>query len=80
MITKEIALTLQKGQIIYSRTWRNSDGTPQRFRVNDKVKTWKRRPLEFALPVKRGLFEYGYVDEWNGVDFTTSETEAACSA
>src|ERR1043166_7430204 len=30
-------------------------------RVNGAVKLWKRRPNDFRIPVKYGLYEYAYV-------------------
>jgi len=30
-------------------------------RRNGKTKTWKTRPDEFKIPVKRGLYIYGYI-------------------
>lgn len=38
MITKQIALSLRSGTILYHRTLRNADKTPLRARVNGKVK------------------------------------------
>jgi hypothetical protein len=44
------------------------------FRVNGKCKTWKTRPLDFTLPIKRGLREHGCI--WqkvyggNDIDYT----------
>lgn len=55
MITKSIALTLKRGDILHHKTRLNRDGTPQRCRVNGKAKTWKTRPNDFTLPVKHGL-------------------------
>jgi hypothetical protein len=51
------------------KTLKNHDGTPQRFIRNGKNKTWKTRPTEFKIPVKRGLKEYGYIDQDNYLDF-----------
>lgn len=44
-----------------------------RFRRNGKTKTWVRSPLEFRIPVKRGLREYGYITQTNASDFHTAE-------
>jgi len=32
-------------------------------RRNGQVKLWKTRPMEFSLPVKRGLYDYGYITD-----------------
>lgn len=55
MITKEVALTLPRGKILYHRTLRNADGTAWRARVNGKVRTGGESPKSFLLPVKHGL-------------------------
>ena len=58
----------------------NSDRTPVRARRNGKTKTWKTRPDRFKIPVKYGLRECFYIqnfaddkqpataDEWNVVN------------
>ena len=47
----------------YSKTLKNADGSRLRARRNGKTKTWKTRPAEFKIPVKRGMYEYGYIDQ-----------------
>src|SRR3990167_6766732 len=42
---------------------KNSDGTPVRWRRNGATKTWKTRPDEFRIPIKHGLYDYGYIDQ-----------------
>lgn len=51
------------------KTWKNADNTPARYRRNGANKTWKTRPDEFKIPVKRGMREYGYIDQDNYQDF-----------
>lgn len=34
-----------------------------RVRSNGACKTWKTRPNDFRLPVKHGLYSYGYIDQ-----------------
>ena len=46
---------------------RTSDG--MRVRVNGKCKTWKTRPNDFCLPVKHGLYTYGYIDQNNAAEW-----------
>ena len=62
---------LRRGQIIYKKNKFNKDGSRQRFRVNGKVKTWKTKLWKIQVPIKRGLAEYGYLNERNMDDFTT---------
>jgi hypothetical protein len=61
----EEAKKLAYGQIIYSRSFKNADGSPQRFKVNGNVKTWKKDNSRIRVPLKRGLYEFGYLDEYN---------------
>jgi uncharacterized protein YdiU (UPF0061 family) len=59
MITREQALELKHGDVLEHVSLKNSDGTPQRWRVNGATRTWKTRPADFRVPIKRGLREYG---------------------
>lgn len=43
--------------------------TGRRWRRNGKTKLWKTRPQEFRIPVKFGLYAYGYITEANEADF-----------
>jgi hypothetical protein len=63
MITIEQAKALEYRETIHSNNQRNADGTCQRWRVNGRLKTWKRTPNQFQLPVKHGLYAYGYVTQ-----------------
>jgi len=60
-ITLEQAKALEHGQQLFHIRHRNADGTPQRWRVNGKVKTWKTRPDEVQVPIKHGLWSYDYL-------------------
>ena len=60
-ITLDQAKSLRHGDILHHVTNKNSDGTPQRWRVNGAVKTWKTRPNEVKIPVKYGMYSYDYV-------------------
>ena len=61
MITLDQAKKLEYGDILYHVINRNADNTPQRWRVNGKVKTWKTRPDEVRIPLKHGLYSYDYL-------------------
>ena len=61
---------------LYHRIYTNADGTPARYRVNGQVKTWKTRPNEVRVPLKRGLYEHGYLNHHNLGDFFFTEEEA----
>jgi len=55
-ITLTQAKNLRHGTILYHKINRNADGTPQRWRVTGKPKTWKRTPGRVEVPVKHGLY------------------------
>jgi len=63
MITLNQAKALKSGQIVYHTENKNADGTPQRWKVNGKVKTWKRDDSRVKIPVKHGLYNHGYITE-----------------
>lgn len=80
-ITLAEAKALTVSDVLYSGYYRNADGTPQRWRVNGKVKFWKTRPWDFRIPVKHGLYAYGYVEHTqhgnsNASGFFTTEDRA----
>lgn len=64
-ITLEQAKGLKYGDMVHITNDKNADGTPQRWRVNGKPKTWKRSPDRVKVPVKHGLYTYGYITEDN---------------
>jgi hypothetical protein len=72
----EEAKKLKFGQVLYHRAFRNADGSPQRWKVNGKIKLWKTRPDEIKIPVKNGLKNFGYVTELTLDLFETSEEKA----
>lgn len=55
MITLQQAKELKHGQVLYHAVNRNSDKTPQRWRVNGKVRP---RGADIQLPVKHGVYDY----------------------
>lgn len=77
MITLNEAKCLQYRTILYHTIYRNSDGTPQRWRVNGKPKTWKRSPERVEIPLKCGLYDYGYLTEDFLDCFCLTEKEAS---
>ncbi len=75
-MTKRDAVDARHGEIFYHKTLTNADGeTPQGFRVTGKCKTWKTRPDEFRLPIKRGLYTSGYITHENADEFKVNEWE-----
>jgi len=63
MITLEQAKQLKYGQVIYHAINKNSDGSPQRWKINGQVKLWKRNPNRIRIPIKHGLYSYDYLTE-----------------
>ena len=55
-----------KAKTFNHKTRKNSDGTPVRARVNGEVKTWKREPEKFCIPVKYGLKDCFYITNFDG--------------
>lgn len=72
-MTLEEAKSLRFRQIIYARNAKNSDGSPQRWRVNGTVKTWKRDASRVRVPLKHGLYAYGELTERNLGQFELTE-------
>ncbi len=62
-ITLLQAKTLTYGDMLHHVKNKNADGTPQRWRVNGKPKTWVTRPGEVRVPIKHGLYDFDYVTE-----------------
>jgi hypothetical protein len=63
MITLEQAKQLKIGQILHHVLYKNADGTPVRWKVNGKVKTWKTHPERVRVPLKYGLKTGAYLTE-----------------
>ena len=70
MITKEEVLTLHHGSILHSGECSKVIGprggeriTQVCVRINGKVKTWKRSPERWEVPVSYGLYRHGYITD-----------------
>jgi hypothetical protein len=63
-LTLEQAKSLRIGTILYHRVEKNSDGSPQRWKVNGGAKTWIHDSTRVKIPVRHGLYNYGYVTEF----------------
>ena len=72
-LTLEQTKNLKFSQIVYAIDEFNADNTHMRFRVNGQVKTWKRDSKRVSVPVKRGMYEYGYITEANFELFSLTE-------
>ena len=69
-ITLNQAKSLKYGDILHHEVNKNADGSPQRWRVNGKVKRWKRSPDRIQVPLKYGLYGYDYLTE-NDLDLVS---------
>jgi hypothetical protein len=65
MLTLEEAKSLRAGQIVFLVGHFNADGTSARWKVNGKVKIWKRDAFRVQVPLKHGLYNHGYITEDN---------------
>lgn len=63
MITIEQAMAAKHGDVFHMKNEKNADGTPVRWRVMGKIRTWKTRPNEFMIPVKNGMYRHCYITE-----------------
>jgi len=62
LVNRENAMTANHFEHV---AMKNKDGSPLRVRRNGKTKTWKRKPNEFSIPIKYGLYEYSYITHDN---------------
>lgn len=62
-MTLQEAKGLKCGDVLHHVKHKNADGTPQRWRINGKVKTWKRDAGRVKVPLKHGLYLCDYLDE-----------------
>jgi hypothetical protein len=46
------------------------DRDGKRWYVNGAVKTWVRDPTRIKVPLKHGLYVYGYLTEYNVTEFS----------
>jgi hypothetical protein len=76
-LTIEQAKSLSVGTVLLWTGGRNADGTFQRWKVNGQPKTWKRSPDRVRVPLKRGLYQYAYLDEANLHEFLLVENPHA---
>lgn len=68
------AKNLKQGQTVWHMTKINADGTAMRAKVTS-IKTWKTRPDEIIVRVKRGLKEFAEFHEYELNHITDDEKE-----
>lgn len=69
----EQAKQLTIRQTVHHVAYTNRDGTPQRWRVNGAVKTWKRSPNRVRVSIKYGQYGFDYITEDNLDQFELPE-------
>lgn len=71
------AFKLNYGDVIEHKTLKNADGSRMRFRVTGAVKIWKRDKERIKVPLKHGLYDYGYLvnDTNEGGQFSVNVSE-----
>lgn len=71
MITREIAATLKHGQILHHKIERQGRNgcEPLRVRVSGQVKTWVKRPDDFRIPVKHGMYTNSEITQNNASEW-----------
>lgn len=64
-LTMEKAKQLRRGDHIHyrSNSYIANNSKCEIWRVNGKVKLWKLDPYRIEVPIKHGLYHYGYVHE-----------------
>ena len=72
-ITLEQAKELKIGTILYHKTAKNADGSPQRWKVFGKVEIWKRDSSKVSVPLKRGMYTFSHLTERNLYYFSLTE-------
>ena len=72
-LTRADLENLKPGQLLFHRTRQGSDHLPVRCRVNGKLRTWKRDPERFELPVKHGLRNCFYITPTNLAEWSAEE-------
>ena len=70
---------VSRGQKLYCSIYQNADGTPLRARVNGKLRTWKRQPDYYELPMKYGLRNCFYITPENAPYWFVSEADAVAA-
>lgn len=62
MTANELVKLIGKTQIFHHVSNKNADGTPQRWRLNGAIKTFKRDSYRIYIPLKYGLYDYGKIE------------------
>ena len=79
-VTKEIAVAASHGDEFHRGRCTKTVGPrgkvtvhQTRARVFGQCKTWARQPEKFKLPVRNGLYDCGYIEQYNCDDWHRAE-------
>jgi len=61
MDAHDLVARLSYGQVLEHKNLKNSDGTPQRFKITS-LKTWKKDRMRVRIGLKRGLYQNESID------------------
>lgn len=81
MLTKDQALTENEFHADCTLTIGPRGGKTYKgfvYRRNGQTQTWKTRPNEFRIPVKRGMYDYGQITQDDASYFTTRSECPVC--
>jgi hypothetical protein len=71
---KEMTITLEQAKnLTHGKILHTNEGC-KRWRVNGKVKRWKRDPDRFSVPIKHGVWSYDYLEN-NGLEMVHLEKD-----
>jgi hypothetical protein len=76
MITLEQAKALPRGTHLWHNKNLDCRGKPQLWKTTGKPKVWKRTTNKVVIPVKHGLYTFGYVTEQDLYLFCLTMEEA----
>jgi len=78
MISLEQAKALALGDILHETGYFNADGTCRRWRVNGRVRTWKRDASRVHVPIKHGLYSYDALTSLTALGTMHFPDDATC--
>jgi hypothetical protein len=72
-VTYDDIAKLTHGRTLYHKRLKDSRGNAVQIRISGKVKTWKRRPGEFDVPAKHGLYTNLRINQRNAPEWSLHE-------
>lgn len=72
-ITLEQAKKLTHGTVLYHKSEKNADGSPQKWKVDGDVLIWKKEPKRVSVPLKHGMYIFSHLTERNLYYFSLTD-------